>query len=242
MNETGNVDRAEIARFESAASRWWDPEGEIRTLHEINPVRLAYVGRSAPLAGRKVVDVGCGGGVLAEAMARAGADVVGLDLAAELLQVAELHALESNVRVTYRRETAEQHAAANPGAYDVVTCMEMLEHVPDPASVIEALATLARPGGEIFVSTINRTPRAYLHAVLGAEYVLRLLPTGTHTYAKFIRPSELAAWAKAAGLQVVDVAGMDYDPFARSARLSSDARINYLVHLRKPATAGAPTR
>jgi len=242
MNETGNVDRAEIARFESAASRWWDPEGEIRTLHDINPVRLAYVERSAPLNGRKVVDVGCGGGVLAEAMARAGAHVVGLDLAAELLQVAELHALESNVPVTYRRETAEQHAAANPAAYDVVTCMEMLEHVPDPAAVIEALATLARTDGEIFVSTINRTPRAYLHAVLGAEYLLRLLPTGTHTYAKFIRPSELAAWAKAAGLQVVDIAGMDYHPFARSARLSGDARINYLVHLRKRDTAGTPTR
>ncbi|MGB5102392.1 MAG: bifunctional 2-polyprenyl-6-hydroxyphenol methylase/3-demethylubiquinol 3-O-methyltransferase UbiG [Steroidobacteraceae bacterium] len=242
MNETGNVDRAEIARFEASASRWWDPEGEIRTLHEINPVRLAYVERSAPLAGRRVVDVGCGGGVLAEAMARAGARVVGLDLAAELLQVAELHALESNVPVTYRRESAEQHAAANPAAYDVVTCMEMLEHVPDPAAVIEALAALVRPGGEVFVSTINRTPRAYLHAVLGAEYVLRLLPTGTHTYAKFIRPSELAGWAKAAGLQVMDVAGMDYDPFARSARLSSDARINYLMHLRKPGTAGSPTR
>lgn len=242
MNETSNVDRAEIARFEASASRWWDPEGEIRTLHEINPVRLAYVERSAPLAGRKVVDVGCGGGVLAEAMARAGARVVGLDLAAELLQVAELHALESNVPVTYRRESAEQHAVANPAAYDVVTCMELLEHVPDPVAVIEALATLVRPGGEIFVSTINRTPRAYLHAVLGAEYVLRLLPAGTHTYAKFIRPSELAAWSKAAGLQVADIAGMDYDPFARSARLSSDARINYLVHLRKPVAAATGTR
>ena len=234
MRDAGNVDRAEIARFESSASRWWDPEGELRTLHEINPARLAYVERAGPLAGRSVVDVGCGGGVLAEAMARAGARVVGLDLAEELLRVAELHALEANVAVTYLHESAEQHAATHPACYDLVTCMELLEHVPDPAAVVAALGALARPGGDVFVATINRTPRAYLHAVLGAEYVLRLLPTGTHTYSKFIRPSELRNWARSAGLELVDVAGLDYDPFTRSARLSSDARINYLMHLRKP--------
>ncbi len=242
MHDPVNVDHAEIARFESAASRWWDPEGEIRTLHEINPVRLAYVERAGSLAGRAIVDVGCGGGVLAEAMARAGAQVVGLDLAEELLRVAELHALEANVPVTYLRESAEQHAGSHASAYDVVTCMEMLEHVPDPASVVTALAALVRPGGDLFVSTINRTPRAYLHAVLGAEYVLRLLPAGTHTYARFIRPSELAAWAKAAGLTLVDVAGFDYDPFARTARLSSDARINYLMHLRRPTGSNPAAR
>jgi 2-polyprenyl-6-hydroxyphenyl methylase/3-demethylubiquinone-9 3-methyltransferase len=233
MTSAANVDPAEIARFQAAASRWWDPEGEMRPLHELNPVRLAYVERAGPLAGRDIVDVGCGGGLLSEAMARAGARVVGLDLAADLLRVAELHALESNVTVSYRLESAEQHAAVHASSYDVVTCMEMLEHVPDPSAVVAALAQLARPGGHVFVSTINRTPRAYLRAVLGAEYVLRLLPPGTHTYDKFIRPSELAAWAKAAGLEMLDVAGLDYDPFARTARLDTDARVNYLMHLRR---------
>jgi len=233
MTDTTNVDPAEIARFQSAASRWWDPEGEMRPLHDLNPVRLAYVERAGPLSGRDVLDVGCGGGLLAEAMARAGARVVGLDLADDLLRVAELHALESNVAVSYRLESAEQHAEAHASTYDIVTCMEMLEHVPDPSAVVAALAQLARPGGQVFVSTINRTPRAYLRAVLGAEYVLRLLPPGTHTYDKFIRPSELAAWAKAAGLEMVDVSGLDYDPFARTARLDTDARVNYLMHLRK---------
>jgi 2-polyprenyl-6-hydroxyphenyl methylase / 3-demethylubiquinone-9 3-methyltransferase len=236
MNETVNVDPGEIARFQAAASRWWDPEGEMRPLHELNPVRLEYVERSGPLAGLKVVDVGCGGGLLAEAMARRGARVTGLDLASELLQVAELHALDSGAAVEYRLESAEQHAETHAGAYDVATCMEMLEHVPDPQSVVAALAKLVRPGGHLFLSTINRTPRAYLHAVVGAEYMLRLLPRGTHTYEKFIRPSELAAWGKAAGLEMLDVMGLSYDPFARTARLAGDARVNYLVHLRRPAS------
>jgi len=238
MNEAVNVDAGEIARFRATASRWWDPEGEMRPLHDLNPVRLEYVERAGGLPGQRVVDVGCGGGLLAEAMAVKGATVTGLDLASELLQVARLHALESGVSVDYRLETAEQHAAGNAGAYDLATCMEMLEHVPDPGSIVAALAALVRPGGQVFVSTLNRTPRAYLHAVVGAEYVLRLLPRGTHTYDKFIRPSELAAWGKAAGLEVLDVAGLDYDPFARSARLTSDARINYLVQFRKPTQAG----
>jgi 2-polyprenyl-6-hydroxyphenyl methylase/3-demethylubiquinone-9 3-methyltransferase len=238
MSSTGNVDPAEIARFEAAASRWWDPEGEMRPLHELNPVRLEYVERAGALAGKDVVDVGCGGGLLAEAMARRGARVTGLDLAPDLLKVAELHALEANVAVTYCLASAEEHASRHAGSYDVVTCMEMLEHVPDPARVVGALAALARPGGHVFLSTINRTPRAYLHAVLGAEYVLRLLPTGTHTYERFIRPAELAEWARSAGLRTLDVAGLDYDPFARTARLSGDARVNYLMHFAKPAAAG----
>lgn len=235
MAEAGNVDPAEIGRFRAMANRWWDPEGEMRPLHDLNPVRLAYVERSGTLAGRDVVDVGCGGGLLAEAMARAGARVVGLDLAEEVLHIAQLHALESRVELSYRLESAEQHAVAHAGRYDVVTCMEMLEHVPDPAVTLRALADLARPGGHVFVSTINRTPRAYLRAVLGAEYLLRLLPRGTHSYEKFIRPSELAAWGRAAGLGLLDIAGIDYDPFARTAKLDSDARVNYLMHLQRPA-------
>ena len=236
MASTQNVDQAEIARFEAAASRWWDPEGEMRPLHELNPVRLEYVERSGRLEGRDVLDVGCGGGLLAEAMARKGARVTGLDMAAELLKVAQLHALEAGVAVNYLLASAEQHAVERAAGYDVVTCMEMLEHVPDPAQVIVALAALVRPGGHVFLSTINRTPRAYLRAVIGAEYVLRLLPTGTHTYEKFIRPSELSAWARSAGLSTVDIAGLDYDPFARTARIVTDARVNYLMHLVKPAT------
>lgn len=239
MHEHSNVDAAEIARFQSAASRWWDPEGDMRPLHELNPVRLAYVERSGTLRGRTVLDVGCGGGLLSEAMAVAGATVAGLDQASELLDVARLHALESGVPVDYRLETAEAHAVTHAGRYDVVTCMEMLEHVPDPASVIAALAVLVRPGGHVFVSTINRNPRAWLQAVVAAEYVLRLLPRGTHAYDKFIRPSELAAWARGCGLEMVDIAGLEYDPFARSARLSSDARVNYLAHLRRPGGTGS---
>ncbi len=235
MTSTPNVDQAEIARFEAAASRWWDPQGEMRPLHDLNPVRLAYVESSGLLEGRDVLDVGCGGGLLAEAMARKGARVTGLDMATELLKVAQLHALEAGVTVNYLLESAEQHAVEHAAGYDVVTCMEMLEHVPDPAQVLVALAALVRPGGHVFVSTINRTPRAYLRAVIGAEYVLRLLPTGTHTYEKFIRPSELSAWARSAGLRTVDVAGLDYDPFSRTARIATDASVNYLMHLSKPA-------
>ena len=234
MTDHANVDAGEIARFRSAASRWWDPEGEMRPLHDLNPVRLAYVERSGALAGRAVVDVGCGGGLLAEAMAAQGARVVGLDLADELLNVARLHALESGVQVDYRLESAEAHAADHAGRYDVVTCMEMLEHVPDPGAVVAALGALVRPGGDVFVSTLNRTPRAYLMAILGAEYVLRLLPAGTHTYEKFIRPSELAAWARDAGLARFDIAGLNYDPFSRQAHLTDDAGVNYLMHFRRP--------
>ena len=238
-NSAANVDSAEVARFQAIASRWWDPEGEMRPLHDLNPLRLSYVERGGPLAGRAVVDVGCGGGLLAEAMARKGAHVVGLDMADELLSVARLHGLEAGVDVEYLHESAEQHALAHAGRYDVVTCMEMLEHVPDPASVVRALATLAKPGGQVFVSTLNRTPRAYLLAVLGAEYVLRLLPPGTHTYEKFIKPSELAAWARDAGLVESDIAGLHYDPFTRACRLTDDAAVNYLMHFRRPGAAGA---
>jgi 2-polyprenyl-6-hydroxyphenyl methylase / 3-demethylubiquinone-9 3-methyltransferase len=238
MTEQLNADPTELARFEASASRWWDPDGAMRPLHDLNPVRLRYVERCGSLAGLSVVDVGCGGGLLAEAMARQGARVVGLDLAAELLEVARLHAIESDVAVEYRAESAECHARSNAARYDRVTCMEMLEHVPDPAAVVTALATLVRPGGDVFVSTLNRTPRAYAMAILGAEYVLRLLPAGTHTYAKFIRPSELGAWARVAGLVLVDVAGLAYDPFARVAGLTTDARVNYLMHFRRPDAAG----
>lgn len=240
MTEHVNADPAELARFATAASRWWDPGGEMRPLHDLNPVRLRYVERAGSLAGLAVLDVGCGGGLLAEAMARQGARVVGLDLTAELIEVARLHALEAGVSIEYRVESAEQHVRAGAGRYDVVTCMEMLEHVPDPQAIVAALATLVRPGGHVFVSTLNRTPRAYAMAILGAEYVLRLLPAGTHTYAKFIRPSELAGWGRTAGLVVADVAGLEYDPFSRSARLTADARVNYLMHLQRPAAHGTP--
>jgi 2-polyprenyl-6-hydroxyphenyl methylase/3-demethylubiquinone-9 3-methyltransferase len=231
-----NVDAAELARFAAVAQRWWDPQGEMRPLHDLNPVRLAYVEQATPLTGRTVVDVGCGGGLLSEAMAQHGAIVTGLDLSPEVLEVARQHARDSGVGVDYRLQAAEQHASERPHSYDVVTCMEMLEHVPDPAAVVAALADLVRTGGLVVVSTINRTPRAYALAVVGAEYVLRLLPRGTHSYEKFIRPSELAAWARAAGLELVDVAGLDYDPFTRRARLVSDARVNYLMLLRKTGT------
>jgi 2-polyprenyl-6-hydroxyphenyl methylase/3-demethylubiquinone-9 3-methyltransferase len=210
----------------------------MRPLHDLNPVRLDYVDRAAPLAGQRVLDVGCGGGLLAEAMARKGAVVTALDLAGDLLEVARLHALESGVAVDYLLESAERHAESRAAAYDVVTCMEMLEHVPDPAAVVEALGRLVRPGGHVFMSTINRTPHAFAMAVVGAEYLLRLLPPGTHTYEKFIRPSELEAWSREAGLELRDIAGLDYDPFTRRTRLTSDARVNYLMHFQRSAAAG----
>ncbi|MGI9245110.1 MAG: bifunctional 2-polyprenyl-6-hydroxyphenol methylase/3-demethylubiquinol 3-O-methyltransferase UbiG [Steroidobacteraceae bacterium] len=237
-----NVDPAEIARFAAAASRWWDPRGEMRPLHDLNPVRLQYVERSGTLAGRAVLDVGCGGGLLAEAMARKGARVTGIDMAEDLVQVARLHALDAGVEVTYLYQAAEQHAELHAGAYDIVTCMEMLEHVPDPAAVIAALAQLVRPGGHVFVSTLNRTLKSYALAVVGAEYVLRLLPAGTHTYEKFIRPSELRDWSASAGLSVTDIAGLDYDPFSHRAKLTSDASVNYLMHLRRGDSAPAPAK
>jgi 2-polyprenyl-6-hydroxyphenyl methylase / 3-demethylubiquinone-9 3-methyltransferase len=230
-----NADPAELQRFGDIAHRWWDPQGAMRPLHEINPVRLAWIGRIAALAGKDVVDVGCGGGLLAEAMAGCGGRVLGIDLAAKLLRVAELHALESQAQVQYRQCSAEQLAAEAPGSYDVVTCMEMLEHVPDAASVVTACARLARPGGHVFFSTINRNAKSFALAIVGAEYVLNLLPRGTHEYAKFIKPSELAGFARNAGLTVSEVVGMRYNPLTRRATLGNDTGVNYLVACRKQA-------
>jgi 2-polyprenyl-6-hydroxyphenyl methylase/3-demethylubiquinone-9 3-methyltransferase len=229
----GTHDPAEIARFDATAQRWWDPHGEFRPLHVLNPVRFAYIDARAPLRGKRVLDVGCGGGLLSEAMAKAGATVIGIDLGAATIEVAELHALETGASARYLRESAEQHAGANAGAYDVVTCMEMLEHVPEPQSVMLALQTLVRPGGDVFVSTINRNLKAYLLAIVGAEYVLRLLERGTHTYERFIKPSELSRWARHAGLEVTDIAGLEYDPLRELARQSSNVDVNYMMHLRR---------
>ena len=230
-----NVDQAELRKFSDLAARWWDPEGPMRPLHDINPVRLTWIERLAPLAGRRVVDIGCGGGVLAEAMAQRGATVTGIDLAGKPLRVAQLHALESGVQVEYREASSEALATEMPGAFDVVTCMEMLEHVPEPASVVAACATLVKPGGIVFVSTINRNLKSFALAIVGAEYVLNLLPKGTHEYAKFIRPSELVAHARAAGLELQDMVGMQYNPFSKTASLGPDADVNYLVACRRPA-------
>jgi 2-polyprenyl-6-hydroxyphenyl methylase/3-demethylubiquinone-9 3-methyltransferase len=228
-----NHDPAEIARFDDIAQRWWDPHGEFRPLHVLNPVRLDYVDEKATLRGKRVLDVGCGGGILSEAMARRGAQVTGIDLASQTIEVAELHALESQLMIRYVREAAETHAAHSAGAYDVVTCMEMLEHVPEPESVLRALHDLVRPGGDIFVSTLNRNLKSYLMAVIGAEYVLNMLPRGTHTYDRFIKPSELSRWARAAGLSVMDIAGLAYDPIQHTARRTADVAVNYMMHLRR---------
>lgn len=229
-----NVDAAELAKFSELAHRWWDPESEFRPLHEINPLRLAWIDGLAPLAGRRVLDVGCGGGILAEAMARKGADVLGIDLAEKSLKVAQLHALETSVaNLRYREVAVEALAAEQPAGFDVVTCMEMLEHVPDPASVVRACAALVKPGGWVFFSTLNRNPKSFLFAIVGAEYVLQLLPKGTHEYARFIRPSELAAWCREAGLGLQATRGMEYNPLTRRYRLSADTSVNYLLATRK---------
>ena len=230
-----NVDPAELQRFSDIAHRWWDPMGAMRPLHELNPLRLDWIDRKARLSGLSVLDVGCGGGVLAEAMARKGAQVNAIDLAAKLLKVAELHALESGVSVNYRQMSAEELAPQEAGRYDVVTCMEMLEHVPDPASVVRACATLVKPGGWVFFSTINRNPKSFLFAIVGAEYVLGLLPRGTHEYAKFLRPSELAGFTRSAGLTTDELIGMTYNPVTRRFALEADTDVNYLMACRKPA-------
>jgi 2-polyprenyl-6-hydroxyphenyl methylase/3-demethylubiquinone-9 3-methyltransferase len=228
-----NVDPRELAKFSELAHRWWDPAGEFRPLHQINPLRLAWIDGRARLAGKRVLDVGCGGGVLAEAMARAGAQVTGIDLAERPLRVAQLHRLESGVAVEYELISPEALAEREPGRYDVVTCMEVLEHVPDPASTVRACGQLARAGGDVFFATINRKPKAYLLAIIGAEYVLGLLPKGTHDYAKFIRPSELARWSRDAGLAVEHLVGMTYNPLTQVYALGRDTGVNYIVHARR---------
>lgn len=229
-----NADQAELDKFGALASRWWDPESEFKPLHAINPLRLEWIQENAgSLGGKKVLDVGCGGGILSEAMACAGADVTGIDLADKSLKVARLHGLESGVKVDYRKVPVEQLAVEQPGQYDVVTCMEMLEHVPDPASIVRACATLAKPGGWVFFSTLNRNPKSFLFAIIGAEYALRLLPRGTHTYDMFIKPSELAAATRGAGLEPVGMRGMQYHPLTQVYSLSSDSSVNYLMATRK---------
>jgi 2-polyprenyl-6-hydroxyphenyl methylase/3-demethylubiquinone-9 3-methyltransferase len=234
MQNGRNADPAEIAKFDAAAPRWWDPDGEFRPLHDLNPARLDYIEARAGLAGRRVADVGCGGGLLAEGMTRRGARVLGIDLAPEALAVARLHALESGLAIEYRETAVEALAGAEPAAYDLVTCLEMLEHVPDPAAIVGAIARLLRPGGHAIFSTINRNPRAFALAIVGAEYIMRLLPMGTHRYARLIRPSELSRWARDAGLELLDLAGLAYDPFGRRARLTGDVSVNYLAHFRRP--------
>jgi len=229
-----NIDRAELAKFEAIASRWWDPESEFRPLHDINPLRLNYIDERCNLSGKTVIDIGCGGGILSESMAKRGANVTGIDMGEAPLAVAKLHKLESGVEVNYLHSTAEAFAEQKPGSYDIVTCLEMLEHVPDPASVIKACAKLAKPGGHVFFSTINRNPKSFVFAIVGAEYVLNLLPKGTHDYKKLIRPSELSEWSRAARLSVTDVTGMTYNPFMKRYKLGRDASVNYLIHTQKP--------
>jgi 2-polyprenyl-6-hydroxyphenyl methylase/3-demethylubiquinone-9 3-methyltransferase len=230
-----NADPAELDKFSQLAHRWWDPEGEFRPLHEINPLRLEWIDRHAALAGKAVLDVGCGGGILAEAMARRGARVTGIDLADKPLRVAELHLHESRLEITYQLKSAEDLAAERPAAFDLVTCMELLEHVPQPASMVAACASLVRPGGQVFFSTINRNPKSYLFAVIGAEYVLRLLPKGTHDYERFVKPSELARWCRDAGLRSEELVGMTYNPVTKVYRLGSDCDVNYLLRCTREA-------
>ena len=233
---TVNADPAELAKFSDLAHRWWDPQSEFRPLHQINPLRLQWIDELAPLAGRVVVDIGCGGGILADSMARKGADTLGIDLSNRALRVAQLHALEANTpKLRYREVSAEALALEMPQAFDTVTCMEMLEHVPDPASVVQACATLVKPGGWVFFSTLNRSSKAFLFAIVGAEYMLDLLPRGTHEYAKMIRPSELAAYARRAGLELVHTRGMGYNPITRRYALTDNTDVNYLFACRRAA-------
>lgn len=229
-----NVDQSEIDKFSALAHRWWDPTSEFKPLHAINPLRLGWIESITVLQGKQVLDVGCGGGILAESLSKAGASVTGIDLSTKALKVAELHQLESGTTVRYRSISAEDLAKEEPQSYDVVTCMEMLEHVPNPASVVQACANLCKPGGHIFFSTLNRNPKSYLFAIIGAEYILQLLPKGTHQYEKFIKPSELAQFSRAAGLEVQQLKGMTYNPITQIYRLGSDTDVNYMLATRKP--------
>ena len=234
---SSNVDPAELAKFSELAHRWWDTESEFKPLHQINPLRLAWIQTLAPLAGKKVVDIGCGGGILSDAMARQGAEVLGADLAVKSLKVAQLHALEAGTQgVQYREISAEDLAQEQAGQYDVVTCMEMLEHVPNPASVVKACSALVKPGGWVFFSTLNRNPKSFLFAIVGAEYILNLLPEGTHEYARLIKPSEPADWARIHGLDIQQMKGMTYNPFTRHYALGTDTDVNYMMATQKPLT------
>ncbi|MCP3034594.1 MULTISPECIES: bifunctional 2-polyprenyl-6-hydroxyphenol methylase/3-demethylubiquinol 3-O-methyltransferase UbiG [Xanthomonas] len=232
--KSSNFHQSELDKFAALANRWWDADGPQKPLHALNPVRLEYVSTRLELAGARALDVGCGGGLLSESMARLGAQVTAIDLAPELVKVARLHSLESGVQVDYRVQSVEDLAAEQPGSFDAVTCMEMLEHVPDPTAIIRACASLLKPGGKLFLSTLNRTPAAFALAVVGAEYIARLLPKGTHHYKDFIKPAELAAWLRNAGLQLEDVSGMLYEPWRNRARLSSRTEVNYLAYAVKP--------
>lgn len=230
---THNVDADEIEKFEKLAGRWWDPNSEFKPLHDINPLRLDYIDGLAPLKDKRVIDIGCGGGLLTEGMATRGAHVIGIDMGKAPLTIARLHQHESGLEIDYRQTTAEHMAATEGSSFDTVTCLEMLEHVPNPAGVIAACAQLIKEDGQVFLSTINRNPKAYLFAVVGAEYLLRLLPKGTHEYSKFIRPSEMEKWARAAGLELTDLTGMSYNPLTREYTLGSDVSVNYLACFRK---------
>jgi len=236
---TLNADPKEIAKFTALAQSWWDPNGPSKPLHDLNPLRLQYIERALALPGLRILDVGCGGGILSESMARRGARVLGIDLAPAVLEVAELHALESGVAVEYRAIAAEELVREQPGMFDAVTCMELLEHVPDPAAALAALASLVKPEGAVIVSTLNRNPRAFAVAILGAEYLARVLPRGTHTYLKFIRPSELARWGRAMGLELEDLTGITYNPLTRAFQLSPDISVNYLARFRRTAAGDA---
>ena len=238
MTTTLNADPAELAKFSELAHRWWDPQSEFRPLHQINPLRLEWINSQSPLQGKAVLDIGCGGGILSDSMARKGAHVLGIDLSTKALRVAQMHALETATpNIAYREISAEDLAAQQPGAYDIVTCMEMLEHVPDPSSVVRACAALVKPGGWVFFSTINRNAKSFLFAIVGAEYVLNMLPRGTHEYAKMIRPSELASYSRVAGLDTVGLRGLEHNPLTERYWLSDNTSVNYMVATRRPAGA-----
>ena len=237
IENKANIDPAERRKFDDIAASWWDPDGESRPLHDLNPARLAYIEERAPLKGSRVVDVGCGGGILSESMSKRDALVTGIDIAGKALAVARLHMHESGCEVDYQQSTAEQWAREHPAHADIVTCMEMLEHVPEPASVVAACAAMLKPGGHLFMSTLNRTPMAFAMAILGGEYIARLIPRGTHQYERFIRPSELCGWLRGAGMQVMDISGVHYDPLGRTARTGGHVQVNYLIHASKPGQA-----